>query len=71
MRPALHSNGSEYYEYILLYTDDALVLSEHAEQVLRKDLGRYFELKEESIGPPKLYLGGGVQKVKLDNGVEA
>jgi hypothetical protein len=60
MRPAIHSNGSEYYEYILLYTDDALVLGEHAEQVLRKDLGRYFELKEESIGPPKLYLGGGV-----------
>jgi hypothetical protein len=71
MRPAKHSDGSEYYEYILLYTDDALVVSEQAENVLRQDLGRYFELKEESIGPPKIYLGGGVRKVKLDNGVEA
>jgi hypothetical protein len=25
-------------EYILLYTDDALVVSENAEQVLRKEL---------------------------------
>jgi hypothetical protein len=71
MRPATHSDGSEYYEYILLYTDDAQVVGQHAERVLRKDLGRYFELKEESIGPPKLYLGGGVRKVELDNGVEA
>jgi hypothetical protein len=53
-----------------LYTDDALVVSENAEQILRKELGRYFTLKEESIGPPKVYLGGHVRKVKLDNGVE-
>ena len=42
MRPAKHSDGSEYYEYILLYTDDALVISERAETVLRKELGRFF-----------------------------
>jgi hypothetical protein len=71
MRPAKHSDGSEYYEYILLYTDDALAISQHAEDVLRKELGRFFVLKEKSIGPPNIYLGGGVRKVKLDNGVEA
>ncbi len=54
----------------MLYTDDALVVSDNAEQVLRNELGRYFTLKEESIGPPKVYLGGHVRKVKLDNGVE-
>jgi hypothetical protein len=70
MRPAKRSDGTEYYEYILLYTDDALVLSENAERVLRDDLGRYFILKEKSIGPPKIYLGGSVRKVQLDNGVE-
>jgi hypothetical protein len=43
----------------------------NAEQVLRKQLGRYFELKEESIGPPKIYLGGHVRKVQLENGAEA
>jgi hypothetical protein len=71
MRPAKHSDGSDYCEHILLYTDDCfLVLSEKMEQFLGKDLGRYFTLKEESIGPPKIYLGGSVRKVQLDNGVE-
>ena len=71
MRPAIKSDGSTYYDYVLLYTDDALVISENAENILRNEVGRYFELKEESIGPPKIYLGGRVRKVQLDNGVEA
>jgi hypothetical protein len=54
----------------LLYTDDALVLSKNAEKVLRIELGRYFTLKAEPIGPAKIYLGGSVRKVQLDNGVE-
>jgi hypothetical protein len=29
-----------------------------------------FTLKEKSIGPPKIYLGGSVRKVQLNNGVE-
>ena len=69
MQPAKRNNGLDYYEYILLYTNDCLNLSENAEQVLQKDLWQYFTLKEESIGPPKIYLGGSVRKVQLDNGV--
>ena len=71
MRPAIKGDGSEYYEYVLLYTDDALVISDNAESILRNEIGRYFELKEESIGAPKLYLGGRMRKVVLDNGVKA
>ena len=56
---------------MLLYTDDALVISENAKKILREELGQYFELKEESIGPPTLYLGGHVRKLQLDNGVRA
>jgi hypothetical protein len=70
MRPALKSDGTKYYEYILLYVDDTLAISEFPDQLLRKELGRYFELKEESLGPPQIYLGGRVCKVQLDNGVE-
>ena len=70
MWPAKRSNGSDHYEYIFLYINDDLVLIENAERVLRQDLGRYFTLKEESIGPSKIYLGGSVRKVQLDNGVE-
>ena len=69
MRPAIKSDGNTYYEYILLYVDDALVVSENAESILRNELRRYFHLKEESIGPPTIYLGGRVHKVQLENGV--
>ena len=69
MRPAKKTYSTSYYENILLYTGNALVISQHAEETL-KELGRYFELKEESIGPPKIYLGGHCRKVKLKNGVK-
>ena len=69
MRPAIKSNGNTYYEYILLYVDDTLVVSENSESILRNKLGRYFHLKEESIGPATMYLGSKVHKVQLQNGV--
>ena len=34
MRPAQKADGTEYYEYILLYTDDMLCVSEEPEKVL-------------------------------------
>ena len=71
MRPAIKSDGSKCYDYVLLCVDDALVVSENSESILRNELGRYFELKEESIGPPDHYLGGKVRKVQLENGVNA
>ena len=43
----------------------------NAESILRDELGKYFELKQESIGPPKFYFGGSVIKVTLDNRVDA
>ena len=71
MRPVQKGDGSPYYEYVLLYVDDALVVSDNAESILRNEIGRYFELKEASIDPPKMYLGAGIRKVKLDNGIDA
>ena len=71
MRPLMKSDGSTYYSYILLYVDDVLVIDEDPEVILRSQLGKYFPLKEDSIGEPKLYLGGHVRKVVLENGIEA
>ena len=62
------SDGSLYYEYILLYTKGDLVASENVETTLRNDLGCYFELKNDSIGPLSIYLGGKVCKIKLASG---
>ena len=35
------------------------------------EIGRYFELKQESIKPPDMYLGWRMRQVELDNGVKA
>ncbi len=70
-RRAKRTTGEEYYEYVLLYVDDVLVISERAEQVLRKEIGQQFVLKEESIGKPTQYLGGKLREVTLENGVSA
>ena len=34
LRPVKYSDGTEYYDYILLYTDNALVIGENVEQIL-------------------------------------
>ena len=59
---------TKYYEYVLLYTDDCLVFSDRAKSVLRNELGKHFELKESSIGPPSKCLGGKLREVELENG---
>ena len=43
---------TEYYEYVLLYTDDCLVISDRGEDILRNEIGKYFSLKKSSIGAP-------------------
>jgi hypothetical protein len=71
MRPAINSDGTKVWDFVLIYTDDTLVISENAETILRHKVGKYVELKQESIGPPKIYLGGHLRKVQLENGVDA
>ncbi len=47
-----------------------LVISEKAEAILRKEIGKDWVLKEESIGPPSKYLGETLREVTLNNGVK-
>ena len=62
MRKAVTDNGFEYWEYVLLYVDDCLVISHRGEDVIRNEIGKHFIIKESSIGPPNIYLGGKVRK---------
>ena len=71
IREAQKDDGTPYWEYALLYVDDVLCISCDAENVLKNQIGKYFVIKEGSVGPPSLYLGNKVSKVTLDNGVDA
>ena len=71
MIEAIKTNGTDYWEYVLLYVDDCLVVSEHGEDILIEEIGNYFKLKEKSIRLPDVYLGGKMRRVKLENGSKA
>lgn len=69
-RPAKKRDGTEYMEYVLLYVDDVLVVSENAESIIRNEIGRHWAIKESSIEKPSLYLGGRCREVELTDGTK-
>ena len=68
--PSTKSDGTDYYQYVLIYTDDILAIMEEPERLLRDELGNVFTLKEKSIGLPTQYLGNKVSQVTLENGTK-
>ena len=67
IREAVSDKGNKYYEYMLLFVDDCLCVSEHP----REDLEEDFPMKPNFIEAPRIYIGAKIRKVKLPNGVEA
>jgi hypothetical protein len=69
LRPAVRADGTKYYEYVLIYTDDILALSVDPKAILMK-IDQHFKLKPESIGVPTTYLGATISKFHLPDGKE-
>jgi Reverse transcriptase (RNA-dependent DNA polymerase) len=63
MRPAVKADGTEYYEFIFVHTDDLLVLSTNPNKILMR-LDQHYVLKPGSIARPTQYL---VQKLENIN----
>jgi hypothetical protein len=55
-------DGSRYYEYILVYVDDVLIISHDTDSHLKRIQASY-DLNPNSIGPPTRYLGADVKRV--------
>ena len=70
MRPGTKPDGTTYWQYVLLYTDDILAIMEEPEKFIKTELGSRFTIKPKSIGPPSQYLGNKVSEVTLDNGTK-
>jgi hypothetical protein len=66
MRLAVKSDGSRYYEYVLCYVDDLLVVSEQPKRIM-EGLEATYVLKARAVGKLKTYLGAKVSKYKLEN----
>ena len=59
--------GCECYEYLLVYTDDIMVICKDPKLVLQR-IDKYFKVKDKSIHPPNIYLGGKLRPVTLPSG---
>ena len=64
------SDGAKYYDYLLLYVDECLLIN-HSVYTALHELDLFFKMKSESIGDPNMYLGAKFRKVVLENRVEA
>jgi len=66
MRPAVKDNNCHYYEYHALYVNDTLCIS-HDPMKAMEVLSKLYRIKDNSIEPPKTYLGAHVVQYKLPN----
>ena len=69
--PSVKEDGTDYYQYVLLYADDILAIMEKPEKFIREELTEKFVVKPKSIGNPTQYLGNKVSYVQLENGLNA
>ena len=70
MRPWTKADGTDYWQYVLLYTDDIVAVMEEPENFLREEVGKRFTLKEKSIGPPTQYLVNKLSDVTMKDGTK-
>lgn len=68
MRESTNKHGKEVYKYVLLYTDDCLVISKDGMHIIQNEIGKIFNFEEDSICHPNghNYLGGKIIERKLD-----
>jgi len=62
---ARKENGNRYYDYLFIYTDDIIVISEKPRRIL-PNMNKHFLLKADSIKEPSRYLGASISKHLLD-----
>ena len=64
MKKATTSQGKAYWIYVLIFTDDILVVAEDPRSILMQ-LDQHLMLKPSSIGEPTMYLGANIGKYKF------
>jgi hypothetical protein len=70
IHPQVKPDGFEYYEFMLIYVDDIMVLL-HDTKPTMDAIASLYRLKEDSIGQPTRYLGANIGKFQLPDGHES
>jgi len=66
MKPAVKADGTKYYEYILVYVDDQLSISENPKWITDALQGKPWEYELKGVKPPDLYLGATIGRGNFD-----
>ena len=66
LRPAVKVDGFEYYEMVLCYVDDILLILNDPHSTLMA-LTTTFKLKDDKIEEPEIYLGAQLEKMVVDD----
>jgi hypothetical protein len=64
------ADGTTFWEYVLIYVDDILCISDNPKELLEQ-FDKYFPMKPNSIGGPDIYLHAKLSGVRLPNQVKA
>ena len=62
MRPAVKENGSKYWEYVLVYVNNVLCISDKPQLTMNR-LQAKFKLKDDKVEEPTIYLGASLSKM--------
>ena len=65
MRPAVRPDGEKYYEYMLVYVDDILCISEDPLRPMQQ-ISSLLQFKKDKIEPPEFYLGARLERKELN-----
>ncbi len=65
-REAVRANGNKYYELLLVYVDDILVVSHIPEETMSR-IGEVYDLKD-SVKRPDRYLGANIERRQTKDG---
>ena len=66
MKARVKPNGDKYWEYVLCYVDDILVIS-HVPQETMDMLSKSYTLKAGSVKEPDQYLGAEIRKLQIED----
>jgi hypothetical protein len=69
MKAKVRPTSDKYWEYILIYSDNILVMS-HEPQMVMQGLMKAYTLKEGSVTKPKTYLGANLAEHMFSDAVD-
>ena len=69
MKEGTKKDGEDYYIYICVYVDDLLCIAEDPRKYIM-EIKDHFHIREDSIEPPKMYLGADTKLVRTSQGDE-